>query len=182
MTNVPANEYIDIAQLEQKTLDELRQMSREAGVPRFSRAKKQELILGLLRHEAERRGHKLRGGVLEIMDEGIGFLRAEGYLPGPNDIYVAQAQIKRFGLRTGDMVIGQVRAPKESEKYYGLLRVDAVNGLNPEDAKNRVNFEDLTPIFPEQRFDLETTPRILSTRMLNLIAPVGRGQRYRQRD
>ncbi|MCU0497120.1 MAG: transcription termination factor Rho [Anaerolineae bacterium] len=168
---------MDIAQLEHKTLEELRQIAREENVPRFSRMKKQELILGLLRVEAERRGHKLRGGVLEIMEEGIGFLRAEKYLPGPNDIYVAQAQIKRFGLRTGDMVIGQVRAPKESEKYYGLLRVDAVNGMNPEEAKNRPNFEDLTPIFPDERFDLETSPRILSTRMLNLVAPIGRGQR-----
>jgi transcription termination factor Rho len=168
---------MDIAQLETKTLDELRQLARAAELPRYSRLKKQDLILGLLRNEAERKGHKLRGGVLEIMDEGIGFLRAEGYLPGPNDIYVAQAQIKRFSLRTGDMVIGQVRAPKDNEKYYGLLRVDAVNGLNPEEAKNRAHFEDLTPIFPEERFDLETGPRVLSTRMLNLIAPIGKGQR-----
>jgi transcription termination factor Rho len=168
---------MDIAHLEQKTLDDLRQMAREANVNRFSRLKKQELILALLREEAERRGHKLRGGVLEVVDDGIGFLRAEKYLPGPNDIYVSQTQIKRFGLRTGDMVIGQVRAPKESEKYYGLLRVDAVNGLNPEEAKNRPNFEDLTPIFPNQRFDLETNGRILSTRLLNLITPIGRGQR-----
>lgn len=168
---------MDIAQLEQKTLDDLRHLAREAEIPRYSRMKKQDLILGLLRSEAERRGHKLRGGILEIVDEGIGFLRAEKYLPGPNDIYVSQTQIKRFNLRTGDMVIGQVRAPKDSEKYYGLLRVDAVNGLNPEDAKNRPNFEDLTPIFPEQRFNLETNPRILSTRLLNLIAPIGRGQR-----
>ncbi len=168
---------MDIATLETKNLDELRQLARTAEVPRYSRLKKQDLILGLLRAEAERKGHKLRGGVLEIMDEGIGFLRAEGYLPGPNDVYVAQAQIKRFSLRTGDMVIGQVRAPKENEKYFGLLRVDAVNGLNPEEAKNRRQFEDLTPIFPEERFDLETTPRILSTRLLNLIAPIGKGQR-----
>ncbi len=168
---------MDIATLETKNLDELRQLARSAEVPRYSRLKKQDLILGLLRAEAERKGHKLRGGVLEIMDEGIGFLRAEGYLPGPNDVYVAQAQIKRFGLRTGDMVIGQVRAPKENEKYFGLLRVDAVNGLNPEEAKNRRQFEDLTPIFPEERFDLETNPRIISTRLLNLIAPIGKGQR-----
>ena len=168
---------MDIAQLEKKNLDELRDLARDANVPRFSRMKKQELILGLLRSEAERRGHKLRGGILEVVDEGMGFLRAEKYLPGPNDIYVSQSQIKRFNLRTGDMVIGQVRAPKDSEKYFGLLRVDAVNGLNPEDAKYRVNFEDLTPIFPEERFNLETNSRILSTRMLNLIAPIGKGQR-----
>ena len=168
---------MDIAQLENKNLEELRQLARDASIPRFTRLKKPDLILALLRDDAERRGHKLRGGVLEIVDDGIGFLRAEHYLPGPNDIYVSQTQIKRFNLRTGDMVIGQVRAPKDSEKYYGLLRVDAVNGLNPEEAKYRPNFEDLTPIFPEERFNLETNPRILSTRLLNLVAPIGKGQR-----
>jgi transcription termination factor Rho len=168
---------MDIAELELRNLDELRQMARDSSVTGYSRLKKQELILALLRDNAEKQGYKLRGGVLEIVDDGIGFLRAEKYLPGPNDIYVSQTQIKRFNLRTGDMVIGQVRAPKDSEKYYGLLRVDAVNGLNPEEAKNRPNFEDLTPIYPNQRYNLETNPRILSTRMLDLIAPIGRGQR-----
>jgi len=168
---------MDIAQLEQQNLDELRQMARDNSISGYSRLKKPELILSLLRDNAEKQGYKLRGGVLEIVDDGIGFLRAEHYLPGPNDIYVSQTQIKRFNLRTGDMVIGQVRAPKDSEKYYGLLRVDAVNGLNPEEAKNRPNFEDLTPIYPNERFDLETSGRILSTRLLNLIAPIGRGQR-----
>lgn len=169
---------MDISQLEEKTLEELRQIARETGtITGYSRLKKNDLILSLLRDEAERRGHKLRGGVLEIVDDGIGFLRAEHYLPGPNDVYVSQTQIKRFNLRTGDMVIGQVRSPKDSEKYFGLLRVDAVNGLNPEEAKFRPNFEDLTPIFPEERFNLETNPRILSTRLLNLIAPIGKGQR-----
>ncbi len=169
--------FMDIAQLEAKTLDELRNLARDANVPRFSRLKKQDLILGLLRSEAERRGHKLRGGVLEVVDDGIGFLRAENYLPGSNDIYVSQSQVKKFNLRTGDMVIGQVRPPKDNEKYFGLLRVDAVNGLAPEESKYRANFEDLTPIFPLERFDLETIPRIISTRMLNLIAPIGKGQR-----
>ena len=130
-----------------------------------------------MRADAEKRGLKLRGGVLEIMHDGVGFLRADKYLPGSNDIYVAQAQIKRFALRTGDMVIGQVRPPKDSEKYHGLLRVDAVNGVHPDEAKDRPNFEDLTPIFPLERFDLETNARVLSTRILNLIAPVGKGQR-----
>ena len=168
---------MDIAQLEQHTLEDLRQMARDASVSGFSRLKKQDLMLALLRDNAEKQGYKLRGGILEIVDDGIGFLRAEKYLPGPEDIYVSQTQIKRFNLRTGDMVIGQVRAPKDSEKYYGLLRVESVNGLNPEEAKNRPNFEDLTPIFPLERFDLETNSRILSTRLLNLITPVGKGQR-----
>jgi transcription termination factor Rho len=168
---------MDIATLEQHTLEDLRRMARDANIGGVSRLKKQDLMLALLRDNAEKQGYKLRGGVLEIVDDGIGFLRAEKYLPGPEDIYVSQTQIKRFNLRTGDMVIGQVRAPKDSEKYFGLLRVESVNGLNPEEAKNRPNFEDLTPIFPMERFDLETNPRILSTRLLNLIAPIGRGQR-----
>jgi len=168
---------MNIAELETKTLPELRNLARDHNVPRYSRLKKQELIIGLLRQEAERKGHELRGGVLEVVDDGIGFLRAEGYLPGKNDIYVSQTQIKKFNLRTGDMVIGQVRPPKDNERYFGLLRVDAVNGLNPNEIKRRDNFERLTPIFPEQRFNLETIPRILSTRMLNLVAPIGFGQR-----
>ncbi len=168
---------MDIATLEHKTLDDLRFMAREASISGYSRLKKQDLMLALMRDHAEKQGLKLRGGVLEIVDDGIGFLRAEKYLPGPEDIYVSQTQIKRFGLRTGDMVVGQVRSPKDSEKYFGLLRVESVNGQNPEEAKVRPNFEDLTPIFPLERFNLETNSRILSTRLLNLICPVGKGQR-----
>jgi transcription termination factor Rho len=168
---------MDIAQLEATTLDDLRALGRDAEIPSYSRMKKQDLIVALLRHKAEQQGLELRGGVLEIIEDGIGFLRADHYHPGPDDIYVSQTQIKRFNLRTGDMVIGQVRPPKDTEKYYGLLRVEAVNGLDPEQAKQRPTFEHLTPIFPDRRFDLETDPRILSTRMLNLVAPIGRGQR-----
>jgi transcription termination factor Rho len=168
---------MDIAKLERQNLEDLRQIARELGINGFSRMKKQDLMLALLRDNAEKQGLKLRGGVLEIVDDGIGFLRAEKYLPGPEDIYVSQTQIKRFNLRTGDMVIGQVRAPKDNEKYYGLLRVESVNNQNPEETKNRPNFEDLTPIFPLEQLDLETNPRILSTRLLNLITPIGRGQR-----
>jgi transcription termination factor Rho len=168
---------MDIAELETQTLHDLREMAREADIAGFSRLKKQDLILRLLRDKAERQGHQLRGGILEIIDDGIGFLRSDHYLPGPDDIYVSQTQIRRFGLRTGDMVIGQVRPPKDSEKYFGLLRVEAVNGLDPEQAKRRPRFDDLTAIFPEERYNLETNPRILSTRLLNLIAPIGRGQR-----
>ncbi|MCZ7541990.1 MAG: transcription termination factor Rho [Anaerolineae bacterium] len=168
---------MDIAELETQTLADLREMAREADIAGFSRLKKQDLILRLLRDKAEKQGHQLRGGILEIIDDGIGFLRSDHYLPGPDDIYVSQTQIRRFGLRTGDMVIGQVRPPKDSEKYFGLLRVEAVNGLDPEQAKRRPRFDDLTAIFPEERYNLETNSRILSTRLLNLIAPIGRGQR-----
>ncbi len=168
---------MDIAELEQQTLENLRTLARDANIAGFSRLKKQDLVVRLLRDKAEKQGHELRGGVLEIIDEGIGFLRSDHYLPGPDDIYVSQTQIRRFNLRTGDMVIGQVRPPKDSEKYYGLLRVEAVNGLDPEGAKHRPTFEQLTPIFPQIRFNLETNPRILSTRLLNLVAPIGKGQR-----
>ncbi|MBC7242492.1 MAG: transcription termination factor Rho [Anaerolineae bacterium] len=168
---------LTIAELESKTLDELRSLAREMGVTGYTRLKKNDLIMRILEAQAEQRGYVFRGGVLEIMPEGIGFLRADGLLPGPNDIYVSQSQIRRFGLRTGDMVVGQVRPPKESEKYYGLLRVEAVNGLDPEVAKRRPHFETLTPIFPNRQFKLETTPDVLATRLIDLVAPIGRGQR-----
>jgi transcription termination factor Rho len=168
---------MNIAQLETMTLTDLRGMSKDLEIQGASRLKKEDLILRIMQTDAERRGLELRGGILEIMGEGMGFLRADHYLPGPNDIYVSQSQIRRFSLRTGDMVIGQIRPPKESEKYYGLLRVESINGMDPEEAKDRPKFEDLTPIFPLERFDLETDRHTLSTRLLNLIAPIGKGQR-----
>jgi transcription termination factor Rho len=168
---------MNISELEKTSLVDMRRMAKEFEIPSAARMKKEDLILRLLQANAERQGLELRGGILEIVDEGIGFLRADHYLPGQNDIYVSQSQIRRFSLRTGDMVIGQVRAPKETEKYYGLLRVEAINGLDPEAAKQRPIFEDLVPIFPDQRFDLETDPHELTTRLLNLVAPIGRGQR-----
>jgi transcription termination factor Rho len=168
---------MNISQLESMTLTDLRALSKDMNVPGSTRIKKEDLILRIMQAEAERQGLELRGGILEIMNEGMGFLRADHYLPGPNDIYVSQSQIRRFGLRTGDMVIGQIRPPKETEKYYGLLRVESINGLDPEEAKSRPKFEDLTPIFPLERFDLETDRFTLATRMINLISPIGKGQR-----
>jgi len=168
---------VDIAQLEEMTLSELRGLARDLGIVRYSRMKKDELVLSLLKANAERRGFDFGGGVLEIVQDGIGFLRSRSLLPSPEDIYVSQSQIRRFSLRTGDMVVGQVRPPKDSEKYYGLLRVEAVNGMDPEIARNRPRFDDLTPIFPTEMLDLETEPSILTTRMINMFAPIGRGQR-----
>lgn len=168
---------MDIAELEVKTLAELRDLAKDMEVSGYSRLKKEDLVLRLLRAQAEQQGLIFGGGVLDVIDDGIGFLRSDHYLPGPEDVYVSQSQIRRFGLRTGDMVVGQVRPPKENEKYFGLLRVEAVNGLDPDLAKQRPRFERLTPIFPEDMFDLETAPSILATRLLNLIAPIGRGQR-----
>jgi transcription termination factor Rho len=168
---------VNIVELETKTLSDLQEQARDLDVSGYSRLKKSDLIFRLLRANAERQGYIFGGGVLEIMPDGIGFLRAPSLLPGPQDVYVSQSQIRRFGLRTGDMVIGQVRPPKESEKYFGLLRVEAVNGLDPEAAKERPNFDDLTPIFPNEMFDLETSRDILAMRLINLVAPIGRGQR-----
>jgi transcription termination factor Rho len=168
---------MNIAQLETMTLSDLRAMSKDLNIAGATRLKKEDIILRIMQSEAERQGLELRGGVLEVMNEGMGFLRAEQYLPGPNDVYVSQSQIRRFQLRTGDMIIGQIRPPKETEKYFGLLRVESINGLDPEEAKHRPKFETLTPIFPEERFDLETDRHTMATRMLNLIAPIGKGQR-----
>src|SRR3990172_8396472 len=127
--------------------------------------------------EAERESALTTGGILEIVDDGYGFLRGESLLPGANDVYVSQSQIRRFGLRTGDYVTGQVRPPKDSEKYYGFLGVEHVNGVAPEVAKSRPYFENLTAIFPNQMIDLETPSADLSGRLINLISPIGRGQR-----
>src|SRR6185436_18529077 len=168
---------MNIADLENMTFSELRAQAREMGIVGYSRLKKDDLILRILRDNAEKQGYELRGGVLQIIEDGIGFLRTRSFQPGVDDIYVSQTQIRRFNLRTGDMVIGQIRPPKDSEKYYGLLRVEAVNGLDPETAKQRDSFEHLTPIFPLQRLKLETTRDILSTRLLDILAPIGRGQR-----
>ncbi len=168
---------MNISELETKTLDELRDMAREKDISGYSRLKKDDLILRLLQAQAEEQGYTFRGGVLEIIQDGIGFLRSDHLLPGPEDVYVSQSQIRRFGLRTGDMVIGQVRPPKETEKYFGLLRVEAVNGLDPEAAKKRPDFERLTPIFPDELLKLETERNILATRLIDMLAPIGRGQR-----
>jgi len=168
---------VNIAEFETLTLNELRDMARARDVSGYSRLKKQDLILRLLRAEAEGRGLIFGGGVLEIVQEGIGFLRSDHLLPGPEDVYVSQSQIRRFSLRTGDMVIGQVRPPKDTEKYFGLLRVEAINGLDPEKAKQRTTFKRLTPIFPYQHLRLETSPNIYATRLIDMLSPIGRGQR-----
>jgi transcription termination factor Rho len=143
----------------------------------YTRMKKDDLIMRLLRANAEAQGYIFGGGVLEIVQDGIGFLRSDHLLPGREDVYVSQSQIRRFGLRTGDLVVGQVRPPKETEKYYGLLKVETVNGLDPEEAKLRPSFERLTPIFPDEQILLSSNPKILATRLLDIIAPIGRGQR-----
>jgi transcription termination factor Rho len=171
---------MEIANLEEKKLGELRELARDLNLTGFSTMKKQELIAEILRAHAKSQGLDYRGGVLEIVEDDkqmMGFLRSKNYLPGADDIYVSNSQVRRLGLRTGDMIIGQVRIPKDNEKYYSLLRVEAVNALPPELAKDRPRFEELTPIFPTEKLKLETKPNILSTRMLDLVSPIGRGQR-----
>ncbi len=166
-----------ISQLDALNLDELRDIARSMEISGYTRLKKYDLVMRLLRANAERQGFIFGGGILEIVQDNIGFLRSDHLLPGPEDVYVSQSQIRRFGLRTGDLVIGQVRPPKETEKYHGLLKVEAVNGLDPEEAKRRPIFEKLTPIFPNEQLLLETRPNVISTRMIDLLAPIGRGQR-----
>lgn len=168
---------MNILELENTPLPKLRQMAKELSVPNAHRLKKEDLILRIRRAEAERQGLEMRGGILEIMNEGVGFLRSESYSVGSEDIYVSQAQIRRYALRSGDLIIGHVRPPRESERHYGLLKVESINGLEPDVAKRRPTFESLTPIFPDVRFDLETDRHILSTRLINLLVPIGRGQR-----
>jgi transcription termination factor Rho len=165
-----------IIEFENAPLAELRRLAQDYNIPNAPRLKKENLILRIRQVEAEREGLDVRGGVLEIMNEGVGFLRTN-YQVGAEDVYVSQAQLRRYDLRSGDLVIGHVRPPRESERHYGLLKVESINGLAAEEARNRPNFENLTPIFPEKRFDLETERDILSTRLINLIAPIGRGQR-----
>jgi len=168
---------VNLSELEAKTRDELQDMARELNIHGVTGLRKQDLIFRLLQAQTEQQGNIFSGGILDIVDDGYGFLRQERYLPGPHDVYVSQSQIRRFGLRTGDMVTGQVRPPKDSEKYHGLLRVEAVNGLDPEVAKRRPHFDSLTPIFPRELLNLETVPTAVTQRLINLVSPIGRGQR-----
>ncbi len=167
---------MDIFDLEKKSLKELRRMAEDLNFPKPIRLKREGLIVKLAQSLAEQEGLEMRGGVLEIMNEGIGFLRSN-YRIGPEDVYVSQAQLRRYDLRSGDLVIGHVRPPRESERHFGLLKVESINGLSPDEARKRVRFEALTPIFPNYRLNLEHDPKNLSTRMINLIAPIGGGQR-----
>jgi transcription termination factor Rho len=168
---------MNLAELGTKKREDLLEMAKDLGLSGYSNLKKQEIIVSLLRTQAEKDGNIFAGGMLEITNEGYGFLRGENLLQGSSDVYVSSSQIRRFGLRTGDLVMGQARPPKEGERYQSLLRVEMVNDLEPELSKGRPHFEALTPIFPNRMFNLETVPENVTSRMINLIAPVGRGQR-----
>lgn len=169
-----------IAELGAKTRDDLMELAKELGVSGYSAMKKQDLVVQVIKAQTEREGNIFAEGTLQTVEDGYGFLRGGSMLPTVNDVYISQSQVRRFALRTGDLVMGQVRPPKDSEKYYGLLRVEAVNGMDPEEAKQRPHFENLTAIFPDTLIDLETGrpgPDGLSQRVINIIAPIGRGQR-----
>jgi len=168
---------MNFAELETKRKEDLMEMAKDLGISGYRALKKDELIFSLLQSQAEKEGNVLANGMLEVTSEGYGFLRRDNLLPGANDIYVSSSQIRRFSLRTGDAVMGQARPPKEGERYQSLLRVELVNGLEPELARSRPMFDSLTPIFPDKLLNLETTSGNLSTRLLNLITPIGRGQR-----
>ncbi len=170
-----------LAELDDKTKDELIALAAQEGLeepPRLAAMHRTDILQLLLRGKAEQQGLLLASGVLDIMSDGYGFLRHGGPMrAGQKDVYVSQSQIRRFSLRTGDGVTGQVRPPKEAERYYGLVRVEAVNGMEPEAARNRPHFETLVPIFPTSQIKLETTPQNLTGRLIDLVAPVGKGQR-----
>ncbi len=166
-----------IADFENMTKNELLDICKEIGITGAQKKKKQELIYEILEEKAQKQGLIFSTGILEILPDGYGFLRSRTYLPGMNDIYVSQTQIRRFDLRMGDVVSGQVRPPKSGEKYYGLLKIQGVNSLNPEDIKKRPNFSDLTPIFPNEKLTLETSSENIATRIIDILAPIGKGQR-----
>ncbi|OGW58605.1 MAG: transcription termination factor Rho [Nitrospirae bacterium RBG_16_43_8] len=170
---------MSISELKEKTIDELTTVAKTLNVEGASGLRKQDLIFAILQAQAEKTGNVFGEGVLEILPDGFGFLRSPdySYLPGPDDIYVSPSQIRRFILRTGDLVSGQIRPPKESERYFALLKVEAVNHESPEDSINRTLFDNLTPYYPTERIKLEYDTSDYSTRVMDLIAPVGKGQR-----
>jgi len=170
---------IDIGTLKEMKISELNKLSKNLNVNGISGAKKQDMIFKILQAQAEKQGLMFGDGVLEVLPEGFGFLRATNYnyLPSPDDIYVSPSQIRKFSLRTGDTVSGQIRPPKDNEKYFALLKVEAVNMESPDESRIRILFDNLTPIYPKDRFILETEPKEASTRILDILCPIGKGQR-----
>ena len=170
---------MNVNELKQLKIKELADLASTLDIESYSGLNKQELIVKILEAQTEKEGRVTARGVLEVLNEGYGFLRSPdfNYLPGPDDIYVSPSQIKRFGLRTGHEVSGQIRPPKSKEKFYALLKLEEVNGKNPDDLKRTLLFDNLTPLYPDQKFNLEVNPKDLSTRVMDLISPIGKGQR-----
>src|SRR5687768_17634290 len=170
---------LNITDLKDKSIQQLTQIAKDLTVAGATGMRKQELIFQILKAQTEQSGFIFSEGVLEVLPDGFGFLRAPdyNYLPGPDDIYVSPSQIRKFDLQTGDTVSGQIRPPKEGERYFALIKVEAVNFESPEQARDKLFFENLTPLYPQERFVLETAPDLLSGRVLDLMAPIGKGQR-----
>ncbi|MBU2550372.1 MAG: transcription termination factor Rho [Proteobacteria bacterium] len=170
---------MNIAELKQKKISELATLSKEYGIEGAAGMRKQDLIFALIEAQTEKNGLIYGGGVLETLPDGFGFLRApeSNYLPGPDDIYVSPSQIRRFNLRTGDTITGQIRPPKENERYYALLKVESVNFEDPEVARDKILFDNLTPLYPEERIKLEVEKSNYSMRIMDLMTPIGKGQR-----
>jgi len=168
-----------LAQLKQRNITELNEVARELKIDGAANLRKQELIFAILQAQTEKNGVIYGEGVLETLPDGFGFLRApdSNYLPGPDDIYISPSQIRRFNLRTGDIVSGQIRPPKESERYFALLKVEKINFEDPEIARDKILFDNLTPLYPEERINLEFDPNEYCTRVMELITPIGKGQR-----
>ncbi len=167
------------SELQRLTVKELHNEAEKLGIKDFSGLKKQELIKGILEVQSKNKGSVVGEGILEVMSDGYGFLRSPdySYLPGPDDIYVSHSQIKRFRLKTGHIVSGQIRPPKDKERFFALLRVEKINGMNPDDSKGLVHFDNLTPLYPEEIIKLETTEDQISSRTIDMLAPIGKGQR-----
>ncbi len=168
---------MDITELQKKTIPDLFELAKELKIPNYRQFRKHDLVFKILEAKTESNGLIFAKGVLEILPEGYGFLRTETYLPSADDIYVSQTQIRRFDLANGDAIQGQVRPPKEGEKYFSLLKIEAVNGQDPDTIKERVPFDAMTPIFPDKRIELEYVGCPIATRLMDLISPVGIGQR-----
>ena len=170
---------MNVNELKQLKIKELADLASTLDIESYSGLNKQELIVKILEAETENEGRVTARGILEVLNEGYGFLRSSdfNYLPGPDDIYVSPSQIKRFGLRTGHEVSGQIRPPKSKEKFYALLKLEEVNGKDPDDLKRTILFDNLTPLYPDEKFNLEVNPKDLSTRVMDLISPIGKGQR-----
>ncbi len=168
-----------LAELKQKSIADLNEVARDLKIEGAPNLRKQELIFAILQAQTEKNGVIFGEGVLETLPDGFGFLRApdSNYLPGPDDIYISPSQIRRFNLRTGDIVSGQIRPPKESERYFALLKVEKVNYEDPEVARDKILFDNLTPLYPEERINLEYDPEEHCTRVMDLITPIGKGQR-----
>src|SRR5690349_16064406 len=177
--NYEGGAFLDIADLKEMNISKLTQIAKDLDVPGATGMRKQELIFKILQAQTEKSGLIFSEGVLETLPDGFGFLRAPeyNYLPGPDDIYVSPSQIRRFDLRTGDTISGQVRQPKEGERYFALIKVEAVNFEHPEQARNKIFFDNLTPLYPNARIKLETTRENVSSRVLDILCPIGKGQR-----